>query len=781
MAVRIARYGQRTSTPTIIEQGGDFRSVSGPDVGGALMNLAGGIAQAARSREAEKESIGASWATERMAALRSEYARKRAEAIQNAGPGGSGVVDFMNSWIDSQAEALEGQAPTEKSREFLKNRLADFRSQVDINAFEYEQAASLDYRLSNYDSAINNNASAAAQFPGSSMTIIAETRAAILADPTLTPEKKQELVQRTIESVSIGAVIGDIERDPSRSVKFLRALFGVDHEAEPETLALQMESATAALEELERAEGIKVHSADRQAAIAALMREGGDISFKDGRLVVNDQQDDSDIPAEYVALPLDKRVSLLSQAETALAKAQNQNDDLLRTQKTLFRQELNNRILAARSGEPVQIPDYSTMVEMLGEGEAIIQTDKLRVLQGLAPEFARMDRMTNAELMGMVAAVPTGTTNREFNELAYNERVARIKSVMAAREADPGGYVVQNNGTVQTALANVSAATDAASQDPSPENMAALSAAQSTFVATTMEAQRSLGIETPKLPEVYVRQLQTQFTQGMASNNPQAAAMSLNGLAQMLIDQPEAIGQLAEATGVLGEFAIDGVDGLTIKRLEAMYALKESQIKELLPPGTVWGQLEDAVNLEFAPLTNTLLLQGGKGAKSAASRYMEAGQRLTAEGVSKGMPLNDAAREAYRVLVDQNNYVEKTYRIPKAMTVDGVVQQLDRNAVVAGLGEYIRRLSPGDITIPTEQGVTTERSFERKKRTIMMSGQWVNNGTGDGVFLMHDNGPVLSADGMPVEVKFIDSMRLGTEVPAPPEFNILRTDRTGNL
>jgi len=766
MAVRIPIYTQQTATPTARVTGGNPMAVGGPDVSGAFNALARGGAAIYTQRKQEEEGLASAWAADSLAQVQREAPRKMDELKQTAGEGGAGVVDGMNAWMEERTSQLLEAAPTDSSKDFLRRQLTDYRTRVDLGAYEYEQTERIGYTAGKFDSSIESGAAAAAANPGMAPTIIAQIRSAIQANPILSPEAKRSKEEALIQTVSYADVLGELKRDPYAARNHLRKRIGIAPDATPNEVALQMESAMALLDEVEAQEGFTVPADQRSQAVAHLMA-GGNIAVKDGQVVATGQGsgEASNVPLTYGALAVPKVIELLSRADAKIAeieKAKNQNANFGRL---LFSQQISDKLAAAQAGEPITIPPYEQMARFLGEERAMIVQEQLQVAQTMQGELVAMSGMTNEGLAAVVASVPVGTVNRQFRDQAYAVKVQRVNAIMAQRKDDPGGYVLQNSQPVQQAYARVSALQEGLGPQSTPDDIAAFQQAQTQYVQASTAEQQRLGILEPKLPKAYIGAVTQRFSEGMAGDGATQAAAEMEGLAMNLIGAPSAIEQIQKETGLTGAMAIDGVPGMVIKRIQNMSQMSEAKMKELLPAGIVWGQVEKAVADAFVPLDTTL---GRQGDPVTASRYRTAGQLLAVDYLHSGRAASakDAAKMAYDKLFAERNAVKGTYRVPLNLPTEGRIVAIDPDAVESGLISFMDNITPDMMQFPVDPGFTAEESFKRNIRTVRQRSYWANNQTGTGVILMGPDGPQRDPNGVPIEVSFTRAIELANDPEA---------------
>lgn len=763
MAVQIRGYRQQTGTPTGLVSGGNLQNNVDPGIGGGLMDLAAGAGALLVRRQEEKEGIASAWAGDELAKFQSEVPRQADVFRQESGEAAEGYVDKLNGWTSTRIEEILAAAPTEKSREYLRGRLTDFRTRIDLQAYEYQQTAQNGWVLSKVDSGTESAAAAAAANPGLAPTVIAESRAAIEANPVLRPEQKREKIEALVQSVSYADVLGELERDPYKARNYLRARIGIGEAATAGEAAIQMESAVNMLEEVEQLEGFKVPGDQRQEVIANLMA-GGTIGFKDGEMVVSRKGGETaQVPLTYGALAVPKVIELLSRADSEIARRENEVKQQAQAGKVTFAQMWQDTNVALANGDPVQLPPRSEALVFYSEQEVDIMYRQAEVAQAMAGQLKAMEGQPSGELSAIVMSdPPVGAENREATQRAYDMRRQRAAQVLAAREADPGAYVLNTSASVQTAnTAYSEAAQKAAGGDASAvEQMPLL---LRNYISVSMGEQARLGIAKPALPKQFVETIVTDFNTNIR-DNPQGAAANLQFLAAMLDGMPDTRNAIAEKVGTIGQFAMEGVAPQVVKKLWEANQVKEAAVKENLPSGVVWANVTSSVQNAFAPMAATF------GTNLADSnRYIQSGQKLAANYLATGVytSAKDAANAAYAELFsDYNDIADSgTYRIPRG-------QGYDSAAVQVGLAQYVTNLT-GEELFVEDSGRPLEEARMAKARTVRNKAFWRNNADDSGAILYAPGGVVVKgADGKPIEVSFSEAQMLkppviNREIPSP--------------
>lgn len=764
MAVKVPTYTQQTSTPRGGIDGGNPMVVQGPDLGGALMDLAAGIGNVQRHRERERkeqeDSIAAAYAANFLAETQSEAARVLTDLQMNSDEAGTGVVEGINSWMTERMKLAK--PPNDTAARFLQTQLLEYKTKLDIGAYDFETTRRRDWALNTHDRAITSAAQVAASDMEMAPTVIAQQRAAIEGNSMLDPVTKQEKIAELIERVSYAAVLGERERDPYLARSKLLRVLGLNASATAPEIVLERDSAILALSEIQEKSGVTIPPEMQQEAVTALMSGGGvAVDNTTGEIKVTRGQQWTENRERagfaYDALPIPRVVELLSGAEAEIARRENAAASAAEQGKALILQRVADVETALTNGEAVPLPAMSELIFAQGEGRAAVTMSKLMVLQANAGELAGMAGKTNEELDAVVNAAPTGTGDREIRQAAYGLKVRAAASERAARDADPGGYVLQKSPSVRAAYdAFVTAAAEETSIQADPEAAALVQRAQTDYIRASMTEQRRLGIHEPKMPKAFLEDVTRQFNEGMATRDSETAARRLEGAAMYMRDAPEALQQLGESVGEMGRLAIDGVPGPVIRRLMEQAKVKDADRSAILATrGVVPADIDTAVAQEFAPLVASF---GAASDSDTARRYLDAGKALSVDILASGRAGNaqEAARMAYTELYAERNAVAGGLRIPN---------QYVPEKVVSGLETYLRVDVRDRVAITPEPGFSEAETRARTARTLQQYGRWITNANGDGAFLYYGGKPVQAIDGSDIEVKYEDASVMQPPVP----------------
>lgn len=447
-------------------------------------------------------------------------------------------------------------------------------------------------------------------------------------------------------------------------------------------------------------------------------------------------------------------LAVRSAAESTLAAQRREREASLAVERELFTQRIQDLEATAKAGDPITLPTDGELTTFLGPAKAALTKQRLMDYQQMAGALKALPAASNAELASLAAMPdPEGEQDRENRQFVRDTIAKEAAATLAARNADPGKAALASSAPVQQAYAKWQEAAQAfyaAGPQTTPEQFAAVNAAQAAYVTASFTQQRQWGILEPKLPADLVAQMADGFRVQMGQNPTMAAARFAALPAQL--GSFEALQQVGEKSGDLGWFAMEQVPAPVLRTLQQAQAVKPDEMAKLLPHGTKPADVKTAVSAAFAPLLSTFSAPGpdGSGDNLAANRYYNAGVTLANQYLVSGQASSPkaAAALAYQALYADREAVVDGVRIPRALGPERVAEGLRRrvgNLPAANL--YVAAPSPG---------LTLEQTRERQARMIRAQGRWVTNETGTGAYLMVGGRPVLDAAGKPIGAAFTE-------------------------
>lgn len=456
----------------------------------------------------------------------------------------------------------------------------------------------------------------------------------------------------------------------------------------------------------------------------------------------------------YRLLSPEQLLAVRAAAESTLAAQRRVREGELAVQRELFRQRVTDLETAAKNGDPIELPTDAELTTFLGPAGGALAKRKLMGYQQMAGALKALPGTSNAELTALANMPdPDGSEDRENRQFIRDTLAKEASATLAARQADPGKAALLASPAVQTAYGawqEAAGAFYAAGNQTTPEQFAAVNAAQKAYVDASFTQQRQWGILEPKLPNDLVQQLADGFRVQM-QRDPSAAAARFAALPQQL-GSYEALQQVGAKAGSLGWFAMEQVPAPVLRTLQQAQALKPEEAAKLLPAGIKVADVKAAVSAAFAPLLSTFTAPGpdGSGDNLAANRYYGAGLTLAQHYLASGQAgsAKAAAQMAYNDLYAEREEVVDGVRIPKALGPDRVAE---------GLRRRVTNLADADLFVATPSpGLTLAETRARVGRTVRDRGRWVTNETGTGAYLMLAGRPVTDAQGKPIQAAFAE-------------------------
>lgn len=481
--------------------------------------------------------------------------------------------------------------------------------------------------------------------------------------------------------------------------------------------------------------------------------------------------DDESLQTYRILAPEDL-LSIRSAAQSRMSELNRQNQERFAVDRVLFQQRIDDLTATAKAGDPIEIPGMDEMVTFLGPAQALLKTRQLAGYQQMAAGLKQLPGLSNAELQAISEMPdPEGSEDRENRQFIRDTTAARAKELLAQRNSDPGKAALSASPDVQQAYTQWQQAARAfheAGQGATPEQYAAVNAAQSRYVTTSFAQQRQWGIIEPKLPNDVVTGLSKSFVAGLDSGDPALSVARYAALPQQL-GSYEAIKQVGDKTGDTGWFAMEGVSADVVLQLRQARAIKSDEAAKLLPNDIKTADVRTAVQKSFAPLLSSLGTPGldQTSDNAAATRYYNGGVTLATQYLISGQAsnVNEAAGMAYQQLYANRETIVNGVRIPN---------NFDAEAVTVGMARRLQNIRPEHLFLQAPSaGLTEGETRQRMLRNVQQNGRWVTNETGDGAYLMVAGRPALDRAGRPMEIKFQQAQ----SEPMPATEQQMRQDR----
>lgn len=212
----------------VYSQGISARQGRGPGMAGGVPAVDGGGLALARAGAAisnigeqaynveqrKQEEDAAAWSAEQLSKARLDWTQQQIEREQNAPAGAAGYAGQITKDFDTYTEELVKNAPTDKAREYLRNRMTDLKTGIVGRGMEFEARARLSDRIGKIDSAIDNGRIAVDLDPSQFQIVLAENMATLNA-LDIPETKKAEIRDTAQQQLSYASANARLRSDPA--------------------------------------------------------------------------------------------------------------------------------------------------------------------------------------------------------------------------------------------------------------------------------------------------------------------------------------------------------------------------------------------------------------------------------------------------------------------------------------------------------------------------------------------------------------------------------------
>jgi hypothetical protein len=425
---------------------------------------------------------------------------------------------------------------------------------------------------------------------------------------------------------------------------------------------------------------------------------------------------------------------LLGDDATRIERALHTTDESDRSQ---LRDELRDVEAAARLGVPINsTPSRERLVEAFGEYEGNKFYKQAQAFVAVSEDVRALNDLPASELAETVMNYePQGVRGAAEQTERLNIVSAAAKQILTTREKDAAAYVIATNPEVERAW---TAMTEG--QDPEASN---------DYFRLMQSEQNRLQIQKQNvLPDAYANQLVQRMTN--PGDNETLYALA-NHEAEVWGDHwPQVQAQLASKLPDSVAIISSGIPPQAGIALSKMANLTNTQLRQLVPNGSTWSDLQTGVMDTFEQLLRTFPADAG-GARTRGALF-DSGIRLALSHTQTGMDLDDAIELAYKELsTDMYEFVEfrsVPYRIPRG---------IDTEMVEDGARAFIENFQAplGMDLSGAYSGMLDEELRPLISEYIQENGYWITNPKETGLRLFVDGAPVTTPEGM-VEYTWMD-------------------------
>lgn len=189
-----------------------------PGLGGGVSDLGQGLGMVADVMARQRDQDAAADVSLKLATAQSEWSQHLLQRQMEAPAGADGFTPGLLKDFDDYVAKTVPTAKTTTARNFLNQRLTEFRGELGNKALAFEAGARIADRTEKFEAARNQVASAAEVDPGSYTKRLAE-QVSILDSLDIPATEKGKLRQDTIDLVTGRAAIGEARRNPDAALQ----------------------------------------------------------------------------------------------------------------------------------------------------------------------------------------------------------------------------------------------------------------------------------------------------------------------------------------------------------------------------------------------------------------------------------------------------------------------------------------------------------------------------------------------------------------------------------
>lgn len=220
---RIQPYEQQTATPRPIPRTVDLDTGAGIGsgaLGRAFESIADDQLRLKQFEQQKAEERAAVWANEQVTSMRSRWLEELPKRQEAASETAEGFTLQTLTDFDAQSDEVIKQAPTEASRNWLKDRLSQVRLGLQADALGFEAQRGVEFKVNGLTRSVDNARIAAEFRPDEFPNLAAEQLAAIRASG-LSADAQSKLIQDATHKLASASVQGMIRRNPYDALKEL--------------------------------------------------------------------------------------------------------------------------------------------------------------------------------------------------------------------------------------------------------------------------------------------------------------------------------------------------------------------------------------------------------------------------------------------------------------------------------------------------------------------------------------------------------------------------------
>lgn len=230
--VKLDQYEQRTQAPTgssavLPRADAPIAPYLSHQMDRATENLGAGLRTTADVFARSQEEQARAWSADIVSDARLQWTQQLEDRKVAAEPGADGFSPTLLKDYDEYANKTLETAPTMIAKQFLHQRLQEFRTTLGEKALTFEAQARLDYRNDKFVAGIQNIAKLMNTDPAQYTVALAE-QLAVIDSSYMPPIQKSALRQKAVDTISSAAVWSQIQKSPTQFLTDIGFMDGVD-------------------------------------------------------------------------------------------------------------------------------------------------------------------------------------------------------------------------------------------------------------------------------------------------------------------------------------------------------------------------------------------------------------------------------------------------------------------------------------------------------------------------------------------------------------------------
>ncbi len=442
--------------------------------------------------------------------------------------------------------------------------------------------------------------------------------------------------------------------------------------------------------------------------------------------------------------------SLLDGAQKARAveQAYNAIDTAASAQRFNINQQMQNDIARVNAGQqvenPISVGAFSATMPLNSSpaerAQMWQQFGQYQQTVAMQPAFQGIMSSPADVGLGIVNSMQPKTSDSDFafKMQRYTQIQQKYAQTIAAREADPGQWLVQYNPDVQEAYRQFGQGNFSGAD----------------FIRAVEVQKQRLGIKSKDvIPETMANSLLQQIESSKESSVTaiQQTAQQFGPYADQVMRQvqkkAEPVLQVVMATG----------NPRAANALWQNRDVKTSELKDSINTASKGSAdtADSSWNDASKDFAATMIVQ--RGGVGIWNNFNEQGRRLTYINMQRGMSASEAAKQAYSDILGSQYQTKGTWRLPNSLS-------LDVSDVSDGAGAYLEALTADKILpLIADPRIGDDVNRQQSLSRIKDNAEWVTNANETGLMLTLNGMIVNGSDGNPVNVAFSDLSKLGAE------------------